>query len=194
MEVHPRQTQALSAHIMDCLNLLTHSTSRKSRPCIGLFALHHLLCVMPHMQLCACHRVGRDGRGWEEGSEDPLHRSHPHGKSKWDDVGQTCHMQEHEVTIDAQVLPGWTPRVSWVRLALVIARRLPAACFCICVTHLNQCPHYAIVEAQCCVLQKSVGQFRPHFTQHFDHHWHLTLVPVLRLPLRVQSNVSQQQQ
>ena len=69
------------------------------------------------MQLCACHRVGRDGRGWEEGSEDPLHRSHPHGESKWDDVGQTCHMQELEVTIDAQVLPGWTPRVSWVRLA-----------------------------------------------------------------------------
>ena len=117
MEVHPRQTQALSAHIMDCLNLLTNSTSRKSRPCIGLLALHHLLCVMPHMQLCTCHRVGRDGRGWEEGSEDPLHRSHPHGKSKWDDVGQTCHMQELEVTIDAQVLPGWTPRVSWVRLA-----------------------------------------------------------------------------
>ena len=40
MEVHPCQTQGLSAHIMDCLNLLTNSTSRKSRPCIGLFTLH----------------------------------------------------------------------------------------------------------------------------------------------------------
>ena len=82
------------------------------------------------------HRIGRDGRGCDEGSED---RSHPHGKSKWDDVGQKGHMQEPKVTIDAQVpVPGWAPRMSWVHLTGIRDCKASSRSMFLYMCHLSQ--------------------------------------------------------